>query len=113
MGSPASEDFGPALEEEAVDTDTPPYDLGSPYTTAFDEPDWIVEDDLWRSVAQGRGPDAVSDSLPATDRLPDAEPAPDAPSVETVAELDRAAEPSVETVTELDRAAAPAEAETR
>jgi len=80
-----SEDLGAVLEDEASEADTPPYDLGSAYTTAFDEPDWIVEDDLWRSVPQA-GVSNAADSVPATDRLPDAEPAPDEQRAEAAAE---------------------------
>ncbi|MEP6680482.1 MAG: hypothetical protein ABJB65_03275, partial [Chloroflexota bacterium] len=54
-GEPVSEEAA-LLDAEPPDLEPPLFDLGSRYTTAFDDPDWIVEEDLWRSAAQPEAP---------------------------------------------------------
>lgn len=47
-----SDDRPEMPEGEPSEPEGPLFDEASPYTTAFEEPDWIIEEDLWRSVVQ-------------------------------------------------------------
>jgi hypothetical protein len=47
---PSSDDRAGVGDEEPLEAETPLFDAASPYTTAFEEPDWIIEEDLWRSA---------------------------------------------------------------
>ncbi len=59
QGEPVSEEAAllDAEPTEPADLEPPLFDLGSRYTTVFEDPDWIVEEDLWRSAAQPEAPE--------------------------------------------------------
>ena len=65
--------------EESLEPQAPLFDESSPYTTAFEEPDWIIEEDLWRSavpaeVGEPQEATAVEDETPAAGPLEDEAP---------------------------------------
>ncbi|MDQ2934992.1 MAG: hypothetical protein M3R49_08465 [Chloroflexota bacterium] len=56
-----SDDRAVMPEEEPSEPEAPLFDEASPYTTAFEEPDWIIEEDLWRSVVDAGTPQPGAD----------------------------------------------------
>ena len=110
--APIAEDAGAVPDEETSEADAPLYDAASPYTTAFEEPDWIIDEDLWRSVGQAGSPqEAPTDASAATDSpaepeidepswisTPQPEPAPES----SIAQAGEEAEPSVGVVAEAE-----------
>jgi hypothetical protein len=77
LGAPTIDEEPAVVDEEPAEPTTPLFDEASPYTTAFEEPDWIIEEDLWRTVDPGAaesdqaGEDGASQGGP-----PEAEPIP-------------------------------------
>ncbi len=107
QGEAVSEEAAPldAEPSEPADLEPPLFDLGSRYTTAFEDPDWIVEEDLWRSAAQPEAPETAetddsAPSMPAPSEEPSEPSEPPGPEVDetswAVAAEPEAAEPEAE-----------------
>jgi hypothetical protein len=79
-------------DAESLEPQAPLFDESSPYTTAFEEPDWIIEEDLWRSAAteasEPQAATAVEDEPLPSGLLEDEAPPTADPGSEGSAQLD-------------------------